>query len=64
MSAMGQNRTLFTVPFYVCFTPESGHLSACAAGRIYEYTPFADADPYIPLLVPVLGVLKPDAEVP
>jgi hypothetical protein len=24
----------------------------------------ADADPYIPLLVPVLGVLKPDAEVP
>jgi hypothetical protein len=39
MSAMGQKRTLFTVPFYVCFTPESGHLSACAAGRIYECTP-------------------------
>ena len=28
MSAMGQKRTLFTVPFYVCFAPESGHLSA------------------------------------
>jgi hypothetical protein len=23
-----------------------------------------DADPYIPLLVPVVGVLKPDADVP
>jgi hypothetical protein len=30
MSALGQKRTLFTVPFYVCFIPESGHLSACA----------------------------------
>ena len=30
-SALGQKRTLLTVPFYVCFTPESGHLSACAA---------------------------------
>jgi hypothetical protein len=28
MSAMGQKRTLFMLPFYVCFTPESGHLSA------------------------------------
>src|SRR4029453_16498314 len=28
MSALGQKRTLFTVPLYVCFTPESGHLSA------------------------------------
>jgi len=24
---------------HVCFTPESGHLSPCAAGKIYEYTP-------------------------
>jgi arsenate reductase (glutaredoxin) len=25
MSEMGHERTLVTVPFYVCFTPESGH---------------------------------------
>lgn len=45
MSAMGQKRTLFTVPFYVGFTPESGHLSA--AGRIYEYTPLAGVFPVL-----------------
>jgi hypothetical protein len=25
MSEMGHERTLVTVPFYVCFTPEIGH---------------------------------------
>ena len=25
MSALGHERTLVTMPFYVCFTPESGH---------------------------------------
>jgi hypothetical protein len=28
MSALGQKRTIFTAPFYDCFAPESGHLSA------------------------------------
>ena len=35
MSALGQKRTLFTVPFYFCFAPESGHLSAWGRQRIY-----------------------------
>ena len=39
MSAMGQKRTLFTVPFYVCFTPESGHLSAWGGRNYFEDTP-------------------------
>jgi hypothetical protein len=39
MSALGQKRTLFMLPLYVCFAPESGHLNVCAAGRIYEHTP-------------------------
>jgi hypothetical protein len=30
---MGQKRTLFIVPLYVCSTPESGHLSDCARGE-------------------------------
>ena len=46
MSAMGQKRTLFTGPFYVCFAPETGHLSAWGAGRIYEYTPDLWSDRY------------------
>lgn len=28
MSTLGHKRTLFTNPFHVCFTPESGHYSA------------------------------------
>jgi len=28
---------LFTVPFYVCFTPKADISAPCAAGRIYEY---------------------------
>jgi len=28
MSAVGQKPTPFTAPFYDCFAPESGHLSA------------------------------------
>jgi hypothetical protein len=39
MSALGQKRTLFMLPLYVCFAPESGHLNVCAEGRIYEHTP-------------------------
>jgi hypothetical protein len=39
---MGQKRTLLTVPFYVCFTPESGHLSVWAAARFISTHPKCD----------------------
>jgi hypothetical protein len=36
MSALGQKRTLFTVLFNVCFTPESGHASPLRGAHIAE----------------------------
>jgi hypothetical protein len=39
MSAVGQKRTLFIAPFYDCFAPESGHLSAWDGRNYFECTP-------------------------
>jgi hypothetical protein len=39
MSALGQKRTLFKAPFYDCFAPKSGHVSAWDGRNYFEYTP-------------------------
>jgi hypothetical protein len=39
MSALGQKRTIFTAPFYDCFAPESGHVSAWGGGNYFDNTP-------------------------
>ena len=39
LSALGQKRTIFTAPFYDCFAPESGHLSAWGGRNYFGYTP-------------------------